>query len=284
MSRGHADVASRISESRDELSPAERRVAEVVLREPEAAAFGTVATLATRAGTSGASVVRLATRLGFDGFSDLRAAVQASIGRQLRPAAERIRQRPAGDPVAQAAAIEVANVRSTLEAVDRDTFDTAVRLLADERRQVAVLAGDAEHGIGVMLTSALATLRPGVVQVSGSDVRAARELSALRARDVLVVIDLRRYERWVVAATASAAAMGAAIVAISDGPLSPLSAHAEVAFTVAADSAGPFDSHVGTLAVANALVAGVAGRRRATATRRLDRIEAAWRDADALVD
>ena len=101
---------------------------------------------------------------------------------------------------------------------------------------------------------------------------------------MLVAIDLRRYERWVVAATASAAAAGAAIIAISDGPLSPLSAHAEVSFNVAADSAGPFDSHVGTLALTNALVAGVAARRRAAATHRLDRIEAAWREADALVD
>jgi hypothetical protein len=57
-----------------------------------------------------------------------------------------------------------------------------------------------------------------------------------------------------------------------------------VAFTVAAEGAGPFDSHVGTLTLANALVTGVAGRLRATATARLDRLEAEWRDAGALLD
>jgi DNA-binding MurR/RpiR family transcriptional regulator len=73
-------------------------------------------------------------------------------------------------------------------------------------------------------------------------------------------------------------------VALTDSPLSPLAAVATVSFTVAAEGAGPFDSHVGTLALVNALVTGVAGRRRDSAARRLDRLEAAWRDSGALVE
>ena len=49
---------------------------------------------------------------------------------------------------------------------------------------------------------------------------------------------------------------------------------------MAAEGAGPFDSHVGTLALANALVTGVAARLRRPATERLDRVEAAWQAAD----
>ena len=55
-------------------------------------------------------------------------------------------------------------------------------------------------------------------------------------------------------------------------------------FTVEASSPGPFDSHVGTLALANALVAGVAARLRRSATDRLDRIERTWARSGALVD
>ena len=40
------DVAERIGRHRDELSPAERQVAEVVLRDPQGVAFGTVAVYA----------------------------------------------------------------------------------------------------------------------------------------------------------------------------------------------------------------------------------------------
>jgi DNA-binding MurR/RpiR family transcriptional regulator len=53
---------------------------------------------------------------------------------------------------------------------------------------------------------------------------------------------------------------------------------------VSAEGAGPFDSHVGTLALVNALATGVAAHLRDSATDRLDRLEREWRDAGALLD
>ncbi len=277
-------LGARVEERRHELTPAERRVAEVALADPRTVAFGTVAQLAALAGTSGASVVRLATRLGYDGFVGMQAAVQDSFGGQLEPAASRIRRAARGDIVARTLAAELANVQQTLVAVDPRAFDRAVALLADDHRAVHVLAGDAEEGIGSMLTAALSLLRPDVAQVTGSEVAVARQLALLARGDVVVAIDLRRYERWVISSSATAAARGAQVVAITDGALSPLTDIAAVSFVVAAAGAGPFDSHVGTLALTNALVAGVAAALRRTATRRLDRVEDAWRAAGALVD
>jgi DNA-binding MurR/RpiR family transcriptional regulator len=292
-----SEVADHIEERRAQLSPAERRVAEVVLRDPECVAFGTVARVAERAGTSGASVVRLSTRLGYPGYSGLQAAVQRAIGQQLRPAVERIRDMrasphpsaatPAGgapDVLSRTLRAELDNVDRTLVAVDAEAFERAVALLADRRRPVRVVAGDAEAGVGAMLAAALALVREDVAEVGGSDVAVARQLAGTGPETVLVAIDLRRYERWVVEHVTRAVGQGATLVAVTDGPLSPLAALASVSFAVAAEGAGPFDSHVGTLALANALVTGVAGRLRRSATRRLDAVEAAWRGAGALVE
>ncbi|MBA2283009.1 MAG: MurR/RpiR family transcriptional regulator, partial [Acidimicrobiia bacterium] len=52
----------------DGLTPAERQVVEAVLAEPARVAFGTVAELAGRSGTSGPTVVRVARKLGYDGY------------------------------------------------------------------------------------------------------------------------------------------------------------------------------------------------------------------------
>ncbi|HEY7069490.1 MAG TPA: MurR/RpiR family transcriptional regulator, partial [Acidimicrobiales bacterium] len=259
-------------------------VAEVVLRDPELVAFGTVARVADAAETSGASVVRLATRLGFAGFSGLQAAVQAGIGQQLRPAVERIRAEQGDDVVSRTLRAELDNVQRTLLAVDPDAFARAVALLADRRRRVLVVAGDAESGVGAMLAAGLALVRDDVHQVGGSDVAVARQLAGAGPATVIVAVDLRRYERWVVDHVSRAGEAGAAVVAVSDSLLSPLAARAEVAFTVSAEGAGVFDSHVGTLALANALVTGTAARLRRSATDRLDAVEAAWRAAGALVE
>lgn len=277
-------IAGLIEEHRSVLSPAERQVAEVVLRDPEAVAFGTVARIAAEAGTSGASVVRLAARLGFPGFSGLQAAVQSAIGQQLRPAVERIRAEKGSDVLTRTLRAETDNVQRTLAAVDPASFAEAVRLIADRRRQVIVVAGDAETGVGAMFTTALSLVRDDVSQAGGSDVAVARQMAGCGAETVVVAIDLRRYERWVVEHVTRAVAAGATAVAVTDSLLSPLAAQATVAFTVAAEGAGVFDSHVGTLALTNALVTGAAARLRRSATDRLDAVEAAWRAAGALVE
>lgn len=277
-------VAERIAAARQRLSPSERRVAEIVLRDPATVAFGTVAGLAASAGTSGASVVRLAGRLGYRGFSELQAAVQSAIGQQLAPAVQRIRTEPGGDAVSRTLGAELGNVERTLRAVEPAAFERAVDLLADPARDVRVVAGDAGRGVGTMLATALALLRDGVAEVSGSDVAVARQLAHAGSDTVVVALDLRRYERWVLDHVGRAAEAGAEVVALTDSVLSPLATVAGVAFTVSAEGAGPFDSHVGTLALANALATGVAGRLRRSATGRLDAVEAAWRQAGALVD
>jgi DNA-binding MurR/RpiR family transcriptional regulator len=280
-------VTGRIDACRAELTRAERRVAAVVADDTEAVAFGTVADVARRAGTSGATVVRLATRLGYDGFVYLQGAVREEMARRLRPASERIRRPQPGDTVGATLATELANVATTLEGVDAGAFAEAVRLLsapAVRGGRVFVLSGDASSGVALLLATELRMLRPGVEHVSGSEVAVARALADVGPADVLVVIDLARYDRLVLATAERAAGRGATVVALTDSALSPVAAHARVSFTVSHASAGPFDSHVGMLALANALVAGVAARRRGSATHRLDQVEAAWAEAAALVD
>jgi len=277
-------VSGQIDLRLGDLTPAERRVAAAVVDDPEAVAFGTVADVARRAGTSGASVVRLAAKLGYDGFVDLQAAVRDELHRRLRPAAGRIRRPPAGDVIGRALEVELDNVAATLEAADRDGFAQAVGLLSSTRGRAFVLAGDASRGIAALLATELSMLRPGVELLPGSEVGVARALADAGPADVLVVLDLARYDRFVLTTAERSARRGARLVALTDSALSPLAAHASVSFTVSVTGAGPFDSHTGMLALANALVTGVAARRRQSATDRLDRVEAAWTETAALVD
>src|SRR5436309_6676043 len=110
------------------LTRSERRVAETVIDDPKIVAFGTVAQLAARSGSSGPTVLRFAAKLGFAGFVELQAAVQDEIADQLRPATQRIRERPAGDVVSRTLAADLDNVRRTLDGIDASDFDETVEL------------------------------------------------------------------------------------------------------------------------------------------------------------
>jgi len=280
------DVEQRVRHRAGDLTPTERRIADVVLARPQVVAFGTVAEVAEASDAGAATVVRFAAKLGFDGFTGMQSEVRDGLARRLRPAAERIREditthTSAAQLHAEAA---VGNVRATLDAVEAGDLRAVVERLADDTRPVLVLSGAASRGVAAQFLGDLEQLRPGCRLLDGNPVDVARVLALAGPQPVVVALDLRRYERWVLGTLAAAREAGAWIVALTDNVLSPVAESSDRSFVVAAASTGPFDSHVGTLALLDLFVVEAAAARRVAATERIDRIEAAWTAADALTD
>ncbi len=271
-----SSVEDRIAAVAGELTPTDRRIAQLIIADPTTPAFGTLADVALRAGTSGPSVVRFATKLGFDGYTDLQSRIRASLTERLIPAhrpIDRIRTDPDGIPTGQP---------MFLTEAERDTLSTMAQLVATAR-QVLVVCAETSAAPGLILATNLGLLRPGVRRLS---ISAAGQASVvdLGPDDVAVAIDFPRYERSVVVATRNLAANGCPVLALTDGPLSPLAAVAERWLGLDIRPVGPFDSVVTVVAAVEALVADVADRLRRSAGPRLDRIEAAWLEADVFLE
>ena len=278
------EIGRRIEAAGPELTTAERRVAEAILRDPQGVAFGTVANVASAAGSGAATVVRLAAKLGFDGFTELQLVVQQDLVASIGPAADRIRDLDADDPAHPHGATEMANVQATLGAVVPDTLEAVAELLADAERPVLVVASDSATGVAVQFAGDLRGLRPQVELLDGNEVAIVRSLALAGGRGVLVAVDVARYDRWLLDAVATARSTGCAVVALTDSVLSPLAGAADHTFTLTVDSTTPFESHVGTLALMNRLVLAVADRLRASAAARLRAVDDAWRARGALTD
>jgi DNA-binding MurR/RpiR family transcriptional regulator len=275
-------LATLIAEHRDRLTRGERLVAEVVLSEPQTVAFGTLASVAESTGTSGTTIIRLAAKLGMDGFGELQSRVQEELAAQLRPAQQRIREPGSRDVVALALAFELENLQDTLGRVDRASFNAAAMRIAECTGQVLIMAAECAAGVGDLLADQLAMLRDGVIKVGGNDLHVGKLLASAGPDDTALVIDQRRYDRWVLNALKLIGGSGVYIVSFSDSQISPLADASEVAFTVRARGPGPFDSQVACLALGYALVAAVARLLASSAAARLDKAEANWRALGAL--
>jgi DNA-binding MurR/RpiR family transcriptional regulator len=278
------NLASLIEDHRDKLTRAERRVAEQVMKDSQAVAFGTLASVAESIGTSGTTIIRLAAKLGLDGFSELQALAQRDLADQLRPARQRIREPAFEDVVSRALSFELDNLHDTFGRVDRADFDDAAKRLAECPGRVLIVAAECASGVGELIADQLAMLRRDVVLVGGNEVRVGKLLASAGPDDAALVIDQRRYDRWVLKALRLIEASGACIISFSDSPLSPLADASAVAFTVSARGSGPFDSQVATLALGYALVAAVAARLTLHAADLLDRTEDNWLAMNALDD
>jgi len=272
-------VPELIAAAGDRLTATERRLAEVVLAEPTLLAFGTVSELAGRASTSRPSVVRFANKLGFGGFSDLQAHVREGISEQLLRPSQRIRRMEEGPgPVQRALQGALA---ALFEEVTPERLDELARPVLEAER-VWILSGETSRAGAHALHSGLTLVRPGVHLVEEHS--AGRDLGNAAAGDALVTLDFARYRRHAVETTAALADLGLRIVAITDGPLSPLVPVAEAWCALRVPAVGPFDSSVPSVVAAELLVARVAAGLKAEARRRIDRTEALWEASGTFLD
>ena len=83
-------IQAKVAGLADSLPESQRRVADLVVSDPQSVAFGTLASVAEQAATSTPTVIRFAAQLGFDGFTALRDAVRSEVSGQLRSAASRL--------------------------------------------------------------------------------------------------------------------------------------------------------------------------------------------------
>jgi DNA-binding MurR/RpiR family transcriptional regulator len=263
------------------LSPAERKLARVLLASYPIAGLESVARFAERAGVSPPTVTRFITKLGFRGYPEfqevLRHEVQARLSSPLARYRDEQAQQGAGSLLTDALDVSRRNLQATVEQLSHHDFEEAVALVADVRRRVLVLGGRVSGQLARYLVGQLHLLRPGVTLIDAERSAPAQQLIDVRKGDVVIVFDYRRYQADTIESARVASTQGCGIVLFTDPWLSPASAFARQVLVTSVETVGPFDSLVGATAVVEAMVAAVLNRLGPRAQARmqsLDRLRA----------
>ena len=269
------DVIERIRQASASLGGGGRTVAELILSHPEEVALLPAAQVAARLGLSESTVVRFAAAIGYDGYPALRRELQDRMRRHLAPAQRLTRY--ADDPTrqtpaAQSFADDLADVAATERALAAGDLATAVQLISDARR-IFVIGLRSSFVVAYTLYHHLNQTLGTVRLVDPARGEALDRLAGMEVGDVLVAIGFPRYTRLTVRAADFAAAEGAKVIAITDGPLSPLARHATVLLAARSSNKNFANSNVGALALANALIAEITVRNRGRALPALSRLE-----------
>lgn len=246
------------------LSPAERKVARVLLAAYPSAGFETIATIADRAGVSAPTVLRFVARLGYTGFPDFQAALRRELDeRNASPlslyetAGEATPPGTTDGLITHSSALFSSALGRTLTETPPHDLNSAIELLSDRKRRVTLAGGRFTHLFAHYLGLHLMQLRDDVRLLPDRDVERAAVLASIHRRDVLVLFDYRRYEDDKLAIARLTQENGGKVVVFTDTWLSPATTHAEVVLPSRVDTPSPYDSLVPTLAVIETLVAGL---------------------------
>jgi DNA-binding MurR/RpiR family transcriptional regulator len=245
-----------------DMSKQLQRIARFALEKPHDLALGTVAAVAVQTEVQPSAMIRFANALGYRGFSDMQQVFRGHLVERSATYRERIdhlrrkqlngQRAPAG-VLHQLVGDSIGELGLLEDSIREADLKAAVKLIAGADR-LHVLAQRRAFPVASYLAYALGQLELRTHLLDGAGGMLRENLRSIGAEDVLLVASFRNYSPEVVEAAQSCAARRVPVIAITDGPLSPLVGPARVCFELADDSTRPFRSLVGPLCLAQALV------------------------------
>lgn len=250
-----------------DLSRRLKQVAEYVLEQPSAIAFGTTASIAAEAGVHPSALIRFANAFGFTGFSEMQALfrerlMETSSGYQTRIQSLRERGSSGDRDVSASFLEEICN--ANVQAMNRLVAQVDLGQLAEAKKLLA--AADLIHvqgagrsfpaaAYGVYLLGNVGR-KPNLIEESGALVKSRMQLMELGG--ALLAISFAPYAEDTLAVVGRAVELGLPVVGITDSTVSPLASIADVTLQVREAEVHSFRSLNVTMNLLQALILGLA--------------------------
>ena len=245
----------------EELTRAERKLAESLLENYPVSGLGSITTVAENAAVSTPTVARMVQKLGFKGYGEFQTRLHQELEESLsNPIAKHDRwasNAPGTHIINRFADAVMNNMRQSLSAIDTYTFDGVVRLLCDKKRAVYFVGGRITGAIAEYFFTHMQVIRPKTTLMSSNSGSWPQNVLNMASGDVLIIFDIRRYEADMETLARLASANGIEIVLFTDTWTSPVAKHARHCFRLHIEAPSAWDSSVVTLFVVETLIEAV---------------------------
>lgn len=271
------DMIDRLNQSGKRLSKGHRKIAQYIVEHYDKAVFMTASRLGECVGVSESTVVRFASAMGYEGYPQLQRALQELVSHRLT-ANQRFEMSTEIDPSAALGIVlksDMQNLRATLEQLDNAVFDDVVRRLLSAR-SIYVMGLRSAAPLAQFMGYYLNYIFDNVHLVSSGATDVFEEISKLKENDILVGISFPRYSTRTLEAMRFAKRCGAQVVAITDGPMSPLNDIADATLMARTDMASFVDSLAAPLSVINALLVALGLHRKDALSQHFSKLESIW--------
>lgn len=268
-------LEARIRHNYEQLSDAERKLADLVLTRQREVLGYSATELAALAGTSKSTAARFFRSLGYADYNEFRQAVR-DLQAQQSPLA-RMESARRKDSVGQQFQTHLRNdalrLNDWAEALPDGQLEAAIGMLS-KARKVWVVGYRHSYVTAFYAQALLAQVRSDVLGLNDAAGREADLLACANDRDVVLAVDFRRRSRRLPYTLAAARQTGAQVLVLTDAPVSALAMQSHVVLRCgAAQQQGLFDSYVCAVSVVNFLAASLAQLQRTHTHPRLERIE-----------
>ena len=271
------DMIDRLNQSGKRLSKGHRKIAQYIVEHYDKAVFMTASKLGESVGVSESTVVRFASAMGYEGYPQLQRSLQELVSHRLT-ANQRFEMSTEIDPREALGVVlksDMQNLRATMEQMDASIFEDVVKRLLSAK-SIYVMGLRSAAPLAQFMGYYLNYIFDNVHLVSSGATDVFEEISKLKENDVLVGISFPRYSTRTLEAMRFAKRCGAQVVAITDGPMSPLADMADATLTARTDMASFVDSLAAPLSLINALLVALGLHRKEALKEHFHQLESIW--------
>ncbi|ATU95373.1 MurR/RpiR family transcriptional regulator [Phyllobacterium zundukense] len=265
-------VREQIRRSAESLTATERRLSALILSNYPFAGLEPIQVIAAASNVSAPSISRFVTKLGYQGLQDFQQQLIKELKQgQKSPLDLRTTTHPLADDFFEKFTEKSTELlRASARSITIDQFERVGSLLADPKSEIFTLGGRISDLVAQYLSRHLKQIRPGVHQVSSEDDWWPEYILRMRQKDVLVLVDFRRYQRSLEDFAARASKhCGIKIVLITDRWMSPISKYAGEVLPLHIENDTAFDSNIAAFSLIEALLTRVAEANWSQASQRI---------------
>ncbi len=277
-----AAVSERLKNQFNELTRAELQLADAILKNYPASALGSITSVAKKANVSTPTVGRLVQKLGFSGFADfqqqLRDEVEATLSNPIVKHDKWADDAPDTHMLNRFTDAVINNISQSLASIDTQTFDNSCQLLADETRCIYVIGGRITHALANYFFLHMQVIRPQITHIEPASNVWPHYLLNLKKGDVIVIMDVRRYENNTLKLATMASERGAEIILFTDQWISPIGQLTDNIFSARIIVPSAWDSSVSSLLLIEAMIAQVQELIWPSAKQRIQELESMFDD------
>jgi DNA-binding MurR/RpiR family transcriptional regulator len=273
-----ASLERRLAAAGPRLPATELRVARFLREHREEALVSSALALATKLGTSDATVIRAVQALGYGGMADLRKQLAAEL-REVRTLAARM-ARTLDDVGRAPEGVLERTLQEHLRALERLRRDVGAPLFEAALARITAAERVFVFGIGPSGAMAdyfalqLARIGFETASLTATGALLADGLNRLRQGDVLIALAFGRVYRELAALLARAEAAHVVTLLITDALATVMQKRVDQVLRVERGRADALSLHTATLALIEALLVGVAARRPGETLASLKRLNA----------
>jgi DNA-binding MurR/RpiR family transcriptional regulator len=275
-------IEAKIHATMHDLTPAERRVARVLLASYPTIGLAPLSELAAAAGASAATALRFVSSIGFSAYPEFQRRLRQELDERIKSPLEKPH---ASEPARRGRFLGAyfgrveSNLRQSLSRIPASEFEAVCQHLAAPKAACHVIGGRFTDAIAAYLVAHLQIVRPRVRRLEPRTASRIDQLTDIRAGDAVIVFDVRRYDPELARTAKVLAARRAHLVLITDFWISPVSQHAKFVLPCAIASGRTWDSAAALFALSEAIIARVTDLLWETAEPRMRDIERLQHDA-----